>query len=259
MRVNSMDDDYIHLARHSIEGFSQSRVPGAFWVESIPILKYIPSWVPGASATKFGARYKPFVDEMRDRPFRTVRDNSSYEGPTQPVAQKLIQTLEDNYAGTSAYAYQERIARDATGIAYAAAVDTVGSAFQLTTTPSDKTMQQKARQELDAVIGDTRLPEFEDFDALPYIQAIVLESLRWLPVLPLSIPHKVMVEDEYQGYRIPKGSTIVPNVWAMLHDPEEYPDPEAFNPDRFLKDGKINPKVRDPTMAFGFGRRFNLR
>ncbi len=79
-------------------------------------------------------------------------------------------------------------------------------------------VQQKARQELDAVIGDTRLPEFEDYDALPYIQAIVLESLRWLPVLPLSIPHKVMVEDEYQGYRIPKGSTIVPVCLIPLFD-----------------------------------------
>ena len=42
----------------------------------------------------------------------------------------------------------------------------------------------------------------------------------------------------------------------MLHDENEYPNPEAFNPDRFMKDGKINPSVRDPsTIAFGFGRR----
>ena len=43
---------------------------------------------------------------------------------------------------------------------------------------------------------------------------------------------------------------------AMLHDPAFYPDPETFNPDRFLRDGKIDPDVLDPTrMAFGFGRR----
>lgn len=42
----------------------------------------------------------------------------------------------------------------------------------------------------------------------------------------------------------------------MLHDPEDYPEPERFNPDRFIKNGKIDTEVRDPrTLAFGFGRR----
>ncbi|THH30968.1 hypothetical protein EUX98_g3209 [Antrodiella citrinella] len=46
------------------------------------------------------------------------------------------------------------------------------------------------------------------------------------------------------------------NAWAILHNPEEYPNPEAFIPERFLKDGQINPDVRDPSSAaFGFGRR----
>lgn len=49
---------------------------------------------------------------------------------------------------------------------------------------------------------------------------------------------------------------VIPNVWTMLYDEEMYPNPTSFNPDRFLKDGKLNPEVRDPTlMAFGFGRR----
>ncbi|TCD67637.1 hypothetical protein EIP91_012202 [Steccherinum ochraceum] len=63
-------------------------------------------------------------------------------------------------------------------------------------------------------------------------------------------------DDEYRGYHIPKGSIVIGNAWSILHNPAEYPNPEAFIPERFLKDGEINPDVRDPaTAAFGFGRR----
>ncbi|KAJ8700702.1 hypothetical protein PTI98_003705 [Pleurotus ostreatus] len=61
--------------------------------------------------------------------------------------------------------------------------------------------------------------------------------------------------DEYKGYYIPKGSIVFVNVWALLRDEEHYPDPDTFRPERFLKDGKINPKVADPIPNFGFGRR----
>ena len=44
----------------------------------------------------------------------------------------------------------------------------------------------------------------------------------------------------------------------MLHDPQDYPNPDAFFPDRFLKDGNIDPEVLDPSaIAFGFGRRYD--
>lgn len=69
-------------------------------------------------------------------------------------------------------------------------------------------VQQKAQAELEAVVGAGRLPEFDD--DLPYVHAIVLESLRWMPVVPLGVPHRVTADDEYRGYRIPKGAMIIP-------------------------------------------------
>ena len=47
----------------------------------------------------------------------------------------------------------------------------------------------------------------------------LLKLLRWNPVTPLGLAHYVSQDDEYQGYRIPKGTTVLPNVWAILHDP----------------------------------------
>ena len=86
-----------------------------------------------------------------------------------------------------------------------------------------------------------------------------------------AVAHLATEADEYKGYYIPKGTVIFGNSWSVhptfseildltcyrsiLHDPEVYKDPFVYNPDRFLKDGKIDPSVRDPTMTFGYGRR----
>lgn len=71
-------------------------------------------------------------------------------------------------------------------------------------------VQEKAQRELDRVVGSARLPVWEDGESLPYIQALIRESLRWIPNIPMGVPHRVLVEDEYKGYRIPQGSMIIP-------------------------------------------------
>jgi len=115
---------------------------------------------------------------------------------------------------------------------------------------------KKAQDELDRVVGKDRLPDFSDKDNLPYINAIIKEVLRWAPPLPISLPKRVTQDDVYRGYLIPAGATVVENVWAICRDPSVYPNPDTFNPDRFLKDGKIDPSVFNPEdRIFGAGRR----
>ena len=72
---------------------------------------------------------------------------------------------------------------------------------------------QKAHSELDAIVGPDRLPDFNDQEALVYIDAIIRESLRWQNVLPLGVPHTTSSDDDYQGYFIPAGTNLIPNVW----------------------------------------------
>jgi cytochrome P450 len=74
-------------------------------------------------------------------------------------------------------------------------------------------VQQRAQEELDRVVGKDRLPSYHDKDSLPFINSIVWESLRWNPVTPIGIAHCLIEDDEYKGYRIPKDTTIMPNVW----------------------------------------------
>ena len=77
-------------------------------------------------------------------------------------------------------------------------------------------VQRKAQEELDRVVGPDRLPEFSDYDDLLCIQAIILEAMRWMVVFPLGLYHRVIADDEYMGYFIPKGTTIIPVSELLL-------------------------------------------
>lgn len=73
-------------------------------------------------------------------------------------------------------------------------------------------MVKKAQAELDSVCGD-RLPDLNDLSDLPYIRGCMKESFRWMPTANLGVPHAVIRDDEYMGYKIPKGAEVVYNVW----------------------------------------------
>lgn len=66
-------------------------------------------------------------------------------------------------------------------------------------------VQKKVQQELDRVTGADRLPTFDDRPALPYLEAVYRELMRWAPVFPLNTPHVSVEDDIYKGFFIPKG------------------------------------------------------
>ncbi|CAI7586918.1 unnamed protein product [Penicillium bialowiezense] len=107
----------------------------------------------------------------------------------------------------------------------------------------------KIQAELDANVGPDRLPAVSDESNLPYLNAFVMEVLRWRPLAPLGMLHSVSEDDEYEGYRIPKGSVVITNHYCVDRDPEVHDAPEEFRPERWLE----NPDL--PLSAFGFGRR----
>ena len=117
-------------------------------------------------------------------------------------------------------------------------------------------VQQRLHQELDQVIGAERLPELEDKKNLPYLEATITEILRLSSIGPLSIPHKTTVDTTLQGYSIPKGTTVLTNLWSLHHDPEIWDDPDAFRPERFLdEEGSFVPPKADRFLPFSAGRR----
>ena len=114
-------------------------------------------------------------------------------------------------------------------------------------------------QELDQVIGPDRLPELDDKKNLPHLEAIITETLRLSSLVPLRVPRKTTVDTTLQGYSIPKGTTVLMNLWSLHHDPEIWDEPEAFRPERFLdEEGNFVPPKADRFLPFSAGRRVCL-
>jgi len=123
--------------------------------------------------------------------------------------------------------------------------------------------QKKCQEELDAVVGRSRMPAFEDRDNLPYLKATVREVLRWRSAVAIGVQHVTMQDDWYQGYFIPKGTICFANIWSLNRDRKIYgPDADDFNPDRFIGNGDISSAFADTKdeghVAYGFGPRICL-
>jgi len=97
---------------------------------------------------------------------------------------------------------------------------------------------KKARGFLDDVCGANaeRLPSLADRSKLPYITAVMKETLRWRPFLQSGVPHTLTKDDEYEGYKFPAGTEFSWNAYSIALDENEYANPLVFNPDRFMNE-----------------------
>ncbi|KAH7904746.1 cytochrome P450 [Hygrophoropsis aurantiaca] len=116
-------------------------------------------------------------------------------------------------------------------------------------------VQVKIKDEIARVVGSSRLPSFQDRAALPYVNATIKEAMRWSPALPLSIARQTSQDDFYKGYYIPKGTIVLPNVWAISKDDLSGIPSEEFAPERFLSSCVKDTAIDPYDYAFGFGRR----
>lgn len=116
-------------------------------------------------------------------------------------------------------------------------------------------VQKKLQEELDSVISRDRVMSETDFQNLPYLLAVVKESLRLHPATSLMLPHKASASVKVRGYNIPKGADETVNVWAIARDPDVWSNPLEYRPERFLEES-IDIKVSDfKVLPFSAGRR----
>eukprot|EP00246_Nothoceros_aenigmaticus_P002919 TRINITY_DN13842_c0_g1_i2.p1 TRINITY_DN13842_c0_g1~~TRINITY_DN13842_c0_g1_i2.p1 ORF type:complete len:483 (+),score=78.57 TRINITY_DN13842_c0_g1_i2:212-1450(+) len=145
-------------------------------------------------------------------------------------------------------------------------LDILAAGLQSTSTSSEWIMAElvrhpevaaKAQAELDAVVGKKRVVTEADIPNLPYLQAVVKEGFRLHPTLPLLAPHESTEQTKILGYDIPKGTTIMTNIWAMQRDSAVWDNPMEFRPDRFLQEcsGVDVRGQHYQLLPFGAGRR----
>ncbi|KAH0845023.1 hypothetical protein AYO21_04056 [Fonsecaea monophora] len=121
---------------------------------------------------------------------------------------------------------------------------------------------KKAQEELDSVVGKDRIPVKDDEHNLPYIRAVIKETLRWRPFSNQGFYHATSKEDWYGSYYIPAHTTIIANAYSIHQDEKRHKDPEVFEPMRYI-DYKLSAQEyanmddaeqRDH-FAYGVGRR----
>ncbi len=118
-------------------------------------------------------------------------------------------------------------------------------------------VQDSVFHEIDEVMG-TGKPKMEDRLSMPFTEAVILETLRYHSLLPFAAPHVNREDSMLEGYLIPAGTLIFPNLWALHHNERYWVKPWEFNPNRWLENGKVVPPdhiKKQQFLMFGAGRR----
>ncbi|KAH9918445.1 cytochrome P450 [Fomitopsis serialis] len=247
------EDHFVTLAEELARLTAKASKPGRWLVDSFPMLRYIPAWFPGAGFKRWARTARIITHEFAAAPYMYAKNAAIANGISSFVSDtiELIQAE----LGHSLSPGDDEFLKWTSASIYSGGTDTsvaINSSFLLMMALYPD-VQRKAQAELDSVIGHDRLTRIEDRACLPYIEALIKEVHRFRPITPLA-PHTTVVDDEYRGFRIPKGSWIMANTWAFMHNAKVFSQPEKFWPERFLPEGAgCTADPRD--YSFGYGRR----
>lgn len=236
-RIDSLKSPTIRQRLKFMQYAASLNVPGAYLVESFPVLKHLPNFLaPWKAEIQRRGREEAAVNA--DLVQVVQHDILNAKTPESAPPSLCKHLLEARAADPQSFSLLSD--RDFTFIPaslFGAGSDTTAStlcsAFLALVTNSETL--HAAHAELDAVIGTSRTPTFDDEKSLPYIRALCKEVLRWRPVAVLGgTPHASTEADTYKGFYIPAGTNVLGNSWAINLTELYYPNPHSFNPLRFL-------------------------
>ncbi|KAK4892156.1 hypothetical protein LTR27_009340 [Elasticomyces elasticus] len=250
-RVSSIEDPIITEVIAVMQKAAELNVPG----KEFPMLFETFPWLARLSPRLFPWIFKGLGRRRRGQEFfYTLAEEAHQKDPDQACY------INDLFKEQSKYNLQKKEISSLAGNLFGAGSDTSSSTlitFTLACCAFPEVMP-KVWEELDRVVGPHRSPSWEDESELVYTKAFAKEVFRWRSVAIIGgQPHAPVSDDEWNGYHIPKGTWTQGNVWSIHHNEKDFPDPDRFNPDRYMKD---SPDARPfPNekgyMTFGWGRR----
>lgn len=207
-RIPSWDDPLIQRIYGVLERFGEMTAPGAYAIETFPALASLPQWL-----------------------FRNWRTHGQkiFEQDSQVYLDLWNRLKRETDAGTARDCFTKTFYLNdpaKSGIDDLAAAYTCGGLIEAGSETTGTTLnnfllcmvlfseaQKKAQEELDRVVGNERLPTWDDEQNLPYVRSVIKEVLRWRPLNKFGMAHATSEDDWYEGYFIPKGTVAVLNWW----------------------------------------------
>ncbi|RFU29308.1 hypothetical protein B7463_g7033, partial [Scytalidium lignicola] len=263
-RVNSYDSPALQKLFENAHGFFKL-IHGSQYLDWFPMLRGVVKLLPvslnpfATKATRiYHAERKHFYNL-----FEEAKQRSEKPGPLPNFVSDIVRAQQTWKDPSTTQLLTDHAAAYIAGISFEGGADTsrntlIGFIKAMALFPD---AQRAAQRELDKVVGD-KLPEFEDFDNLPYIRCVIKESLRWMPTaISGAVPHAARNADNVDGYYIPAGATVVLAVWSCNNDELQFEDPRVFNPARHnaelsLGQAATAADVRNrDSWTFGAGRR----
>ncbi|KAF9223306.1 cytochrome P450 [Gyrodon lividus] len=239
----SNDDPEIVRLNENIKHLRVSSRPGVFLVDRIPLLRYVPGY------GRVLREYHEFELALFRDQLGRVRDDMSRNEAGPSFGRTLLENIQDHRLSDDEMAYLA-------GGLFSAGTDTtaVGITTLIVAAACHPEAQARVQEEIDVVVGKDRAPTFEDWSQLPQLHAFISEALRWRPIVSIGFWHRATEDIIWRGQCIPAGATVLGCHWAISRDPVAFPDPEKFDPQRWLDpNGQLRTDMRFYT--YGFGRR----
>ncbi|KAG2029545.1 cytochrome P450 [Suillus americanus] len=228
-------DPEIVAVNESLARFGRAMKPGAYLVDTYPILRFVPGYLSQLKAWHQDelALFNGQLDVVR----RQMR-----EGTARPSFARFILEHQKQYQ------FEDK------ELAYIAGGILPLITMMMMAATIHTAAQARIQEELDNIVGRMRLPTFDDQEMLPQVTAFMLESMRWRPVSIGGFPHRATKDIIWNNYLIPAGATVIGNHWAIANNPGVFPEPHKFNPQHWIDDaGRVCDDLR--FFPFGFGRR----